>query len=119
LRFQSSGPQFALIPAQAGIERAQVFLARTKPLSSPRRRGPITTPRLRLSLVLPHGFAAAYGSPPSRGRQRRGIASRIRKRESGLHVHVALGPRLRALARGRQRRGIASRIRKRESGLHV
>src|SRR5438552_13876285 len=31
------------LPAFAGIQRAQVFLARTQPLSSPRRRGPITT----------------------------------------------------------------------------
>src|SRR3979409_1763640 len=31
------------VPAQAGTQRAQVALARAQPLSSPRRRGPITT----------------------------------------------------------------------------
>src|SRR5437764_9815292 len=59
----------ALVPAEAGIRLAEVSSARTKPLSSPRTRGPITT-KFRLSLALPHRLAAAYGSPPSRGRQR-------------------------------------------------
>jgi hypothetical protein len=32
-----------LVPAKAGTQRAQVSLARSQPLSSPRRRGPIIT----------------------------------------------------------------------------
>ena len=31
------------VPSKAGIQRAQASLAQTQPLSSPRRRGPITT----------------------------------------------------------------------------
>src|SRR5215467_15270537 len=39
---------FVVVPAKAEMQRAQVSLARIQPLSSPRRRGPITT---RVSVI--------------------------------------------------------------------
>src|SRR5436309_13297289 len=47
-------------------------IARPRLLSSPRRRGPITTSVSAILRFSPHPHAAAYGSPPSRGRERSG-----------------------------------------------
>src|SRR5215470_1180400 len=54
-------------------------------------------PRFQLSLALPRRLAAAYGSPPARGRQRRVIAShllprgRTEPRGDSSSAHLALG----------------------------
>src|SRR6266705_3409920 len=92
-------PHTPLIPAQAKIQQQslvmllQLSLARNYPLSSPRRRGPIAT-ELSISRRPHHIATTRRMGPRLRGDDNgRFIASHIRKRESSLRVHVALGLR--------------------------
>src|SRR5215470_16567527 len=75
------------------IRLSSFYFLAPSPLSSPRRRGPITTGRSIFHPWLPHCFATAYGSPPSRGRQLPcNIANlHTRMRKARAHLELVTG----------------------------